>query len=69
MSAFSFAAKTPWRCAPCNQDLQPDKVTVTYMGSSFTVELMVCPGCGQVLIPEDLALGKMHEVEQLLEDK
>jgi len=69
MSIFSFASTTNWRCASCNRDLQPDKVKVTYMGSAFTVELMVCPCCGLVLIPEDLALGKMHEVEQLLEDK
>jgi hypothetical protein len=33
------------------------------------VELPTCPKCGYVLIPEQLALGKMHQVEQLLEDK
>lgn len=69
MSTFSFAAQTRWRCAPCDRDLQPEKVKITYMGSAFTVELMTCPACGFVLIPEELALGKMHQVEQLLEDK
>jgi hypothetical protein len=35
----------------------------------FPVDLPKCPKCGQVLITEDLALGKMAEVEKLLEDK
>ena len=69
MSTFSFISQTSWRCAPCNQELQPEKVNVSYMGSIFTVELMVCSSCGFVLIPENLAMGKMLAVEQLLEDK
>jgi hypothetical protein len=28
-----------------------------------------CPNCNQVLVPEELALGKMAEVEKILEDK
>lgn len=69
MSRFSFVAETDWRCACCDKKLQPGKVNVEYIGSVFNVELMVCPECGFVLVPEDLALGKMHDVEQLLEDK
>jgi hypothetical protein len=42
---------------------------VSYLGNSFPVELMCCPNCGLVLVPEDLALGKMVEVEKALEDK
>jgi hypothetical protein len=49
--------------------MEPGKVTVSYMGSSFPVELLRCPRCGLVLITEDLALGKMLEVEKTLEDK
>ena len=69
MSTFSFLAATDWHCAQCNQPLQPAKVHVTYLNSVFNVELMACPGCGFILVPEDLATGKMLEVEQLLEDK
>ncbi|PID72763.1 MAG: DNA-binding protein [Desulfobulbus propionicus] len=69
MSSFSFIEQTPWRCAPCDQELEAQEVTVTYLGSSFRVQLMVCPKCGFVLIPEHLATGKMFDVEQLLEDK
>ncbi|MDR1044186.1 MAG: DNA-binding protein [Candidatus Adiutrix sp.] len=58
-----------WRCRKCGRDLQPVTVDLTYVGSSFRVELPGCPDCGLVFIPPELALGKMLEVEKLLEDK
>lgn len=58
-----------WVCADCGADLVLGKVEISYMGSSFPVELYKCPQCGLVLIPEELALGKMVEVEKALEDK
>ncbi len=58
-----------WECAHCDTPLSPGKVSLDYMGSRFTVELMRCPTCGFVYIPEDLAMGKMAEVEGILEDK
>jgi hypothetical protein len=69
MSNFSFIEDTSWQCAGCSQSLQPTKVNVSYLNSVFNVELMTCPQCGLVLVPENLAMGKMLEVEQLLEDK
>ena len=45
------------------------QVSIAYLGSSFPVNLLKCPNCGLVLIPEELALGKMAEVEKALEDK
>lgn len=56
-------------CAACNRALEPGKVIVTYLGNRFPVELPHCPSCGMVYVPEDLALGKMLDVEQALEDK
>lgn len=61
--------KVDWKCAECEETLTPGKVAVTYIKSRFTVELMKCPRCAMVFIPEDLALGKMAEVEKILEDK
>lgn len=58
-----------WVCAHCNQPLEVGKVDISYLGNSFPVELLKCPKCGLVLIPEELALGKMAEVEKVLEDK
>jgi hypothetical protein len=45
------------------------QVNVAYLGNAFPVELPRCPKCGQVYVPEDIALGRMAEVEKELEDK
>ena len=58
-----------WRCQKCNEELRPMLADITYMSSSFKVELPGCPTCGFVFIPPELAGGKMLEVEKLLEDK
>jgi len=66
---MSEDGKKTMLCAKCNVALARGKVTVSYLGSSFPVELPRCPSCGQVYVPEDLALGKMLQVEKALEDK
>lgn len=58
-----------WICSKCGAPLQRGKVNVAYMQGMFPVDLHRCPDCSQVFIPEELALGKMAEVEKLLEDK
>ena len=59
----------PWICDQCKRKLELHKVKVSYLGGNFEVELMRCPECKNVYIGEDLALGKMLEVEKGLEDK
>jgi hypothetical protein len=56
-------------CVKCRIPLAPGSVTLSYMGSNFPVELLKCPRCGLVYIPEALATGKMQQVEAALEDK
>lgn len=58
-----------WKCHACGSPLIVGPVQVAYMGNRFTTDLPHCPGCGYVLISEAMALGKMAELEQLLEDK
>jgi hypothetical protein len=53
----------------CSLPLEIAKVGISYLGNTFPADLLRCPGCGFVFIPEDLALGKILEVERLLEDK
>jgi hypothetical protein len=60
---------TRWQCAHCHRPLEAGQVSVSYLGNAYPVELLQCPQCGQIFVPEDLALGKMAEVEQTLEDK
>lgn len=56
-------------CGKCDVPLVMGKVTVAYMGNSFEVDLPHCPQCQMVFVPEDLAIGKMSQVEQALEEK
>ena len=56
-------------CGQCGRKLTIGRTHIDYLGSRFTVDLPRCESCGFALIPEDLALGKMLEVEQMLEDK
>ena len=60
---------TAWSCACCGRELEVVKVAFTYMKGNFEVPLPACPACGLVMIPEELAMGKMAEAERILEDK
>lgn len=58
-----------WLCTKCSLPLEIGRVNIGYLGEFFPVELPRCPKCGQAYISEELALGKMADVERLLEDK
>lgn len=58
-----------WRCERCDCDLVVGPVAATYMNNRFSTDLPYCPKCKTVLIVERVAMGKMAEVEQILEDK
>ncbi|MDO5111166.1 MAG: hypothetical protein Q4E65_02560 [Clostridia bacterium] len=57
------------RCEKCGVEMVKGPVTLMYMGNDFPIEMPVCPQCGQYFIPEELALGKILQVERALEDK
>lgn len=61
--------KNLWMCDRCHRELVSEKVKVRYLEGNFEVELLKCPECNHVFISEELALGKMLEVEKGLEDK
>lgn len=56
-------------CAKCNVKLVPLKTSFIYLKHQFQVDLPRCPICGQLYVSEELAKGKMAEVEIQLEDK
>jgi len=58
-----------WICARCGEPLTLGEIEVAYLGSAFPVKLWHCKRCRLVLIPEELAQGRMLEVEKMLEDK
>jgi len=61
--------KLQLECGKCDRELVLKKVVFEYMGHTVAHEVPVCPNCGRVYISEELAEGRMAEVEQLLEDK
>jgi hypothetical protein len=65
----SLPATVELVCTKCQLALVSRKVNASYLGNSFPVDLPRCPGCGFTYVPESLALGKMLQVEQALEDK
>lgn len=56
-------------CARCQKELQPIKTYLTYLEHSFYADILKCPECGEVYIPEELAKGRIADVEMQLEDK
>lgn len=58
-----------WKCRKCGVALEKKKTVFDYMNRTFSEELYKCPKCGMVMIPSELALGRMAEVEETLEDK
>jgi len=62
-------AETLWRCGRCGTALVMRSVTVKYLAASFPVELPSCPTCRMTLVSEELARGRMAEVERIMEDK
>lgn len=58
-----------WKCFRCDRQLVAGPVLVDYLGNTITTELPQCPACHMVLVSETLAMGKVAEVEALLENK
>ncbi|MDR3671406.1 MAG: hypothetical protein P4L36_11190 [Holophaga sp.] len=56
-------------CHRCQKELVPGKTDFSYLGHRFHTDVLKCPDCGQVFIPEELAKGRISEVEMQLEDK
>ncbi|MDR2133437.1 MAG: hypothetical protein LBP30_08920 [Clostridiales Family XIII bacterium] len=58
-----------WICDRCNVELRLMETQFAYLKRSFRHKVLRCPECGQVYIPEELARGRVREVEKTLEDK
>jgi hypothetical protein len=69
MSEDQTNLEKAWVCGKCGSTLQIAQVNVSYLGSGFPVDLLICKTCNRPLIPVEMALGKMLDVEKLMEDK
>jgi rubredoxin len=56
-------------CRKCGVALEPKRTNFEYLEHNFFAESPACPVCGQVYVSEELAKGKMAEVEKNLEEK
>ena len=68
-AAAAGPEQPPLVCGRHQVPLEPGRVDLTYQGHTFPVDALCCPVCGLAFIPEDLARGRMREVEQTLEQK
>ena len=56
-------------CCRCKTSLTVKKVNFDYLAHNFFADVPVCPECGQVYVSEELAKGKMADLERHLEEK
>lgn len=56
-------------CNKCKKPMIMRRADFTYLEHTFHTDVYRCPACGMVYIPQELAEGKMAEVEVTLEDK
>jgi len=64
-----MAEKKPIICHKCQKELVLAKTYLSYLGHSFSTEMLRCPQCGEVYIPEELVKDRIADVEKQLEDK
>ena len=56
-------------CCKCGVAMEEKKTAFLYLGHEVTYPVLRCPKCGQAFLPQELVEGKIHEVEELLEEK
>ncbi|MGI6731835.1 MAG: DVU_1557 family redox protein [Anaerovoracaceae bacterium] len=56
-------------CDKCQVEMEEREVEFSYLNRSFRHKVPRCPKCGQVFISEDLAKGRISQVEVMLEEK
>jgi uncharacterized protein with PIN domain len=65
----SYTKKDVLICESCDAEMKEMDAEFSYLGRAFRHKVMRCPVCGLVYIPEELARGRMRQVEMALEDK
>jgi uncharacterized protein with PIN domain len=56
-------------CELCDVEMEPIEAQFSYLKRTLKHVVLRCPRCGQVYVPEELAKGRMREVENALEEK
>lgn len=61
--------KQTLQCNRCKVPLTLARANFSYLNRTLQHEVLRCPNCGQVYLPEDLVRDKMLKVEASLEEK
>ncbi|HVI40474.1 MAG TPA: hypothetical protein VM577_07430 [Anaerovoracaceae bacterium] len=56
-------------CHKCQVPLIYAETKFNYLEHDFKANMLRCPKCGQIFIPEDIVKGRMAEVEMAFESK
>ena len=56
-------------CHKCQIPMVYGEVEFNYLERNFKANILRCPRCGLVFIPEDVVKGRMAEVEMVFESK
>jgi uncharacterized protein with PIN domain len=56
-------------CVKCNAPLEKGKAKFFYLGHEMHSEVLRCPVCGQVFLPEKLVAERIKQLEAAVEDK
>ena len=64
-----MALEKMMKCNICKCSLELAKVPFSYLGSKFDITALRCPECGNILVTEELAVGRIHATETFLEDR
>jgi len=56
-------------CHKCQVPLISAETKFNYLGHDFKANMLRCPKCGLVFIPEEIVQGRMAEVEMAFESK
>ncbi|MGI6727881.1 MAG: DVU_1557 family redox protein [Anaerovoracaceae bacterium] len=56
-------------CDRCKVELVMADTEFSYLGNVMRHKVPRCPECGMIYLPENLVLGRMRELEEVLEEK
>lgn len=57
------------KCFKCGKNLEEQEKIFVYLEREFSHNVLCCPECGQVFLPEMLVKGRMKQIEMMLEGK
>ena len=58
-----------WHCFKCKEPMVKCNVTMEYLETSYTIEGITCPKCGEVYLLEETVVEQVSKAEWYVESK